>query len=62
MGKRSKRPKWIKGEGRPPTPNQGKSSNDPMKFKRGIARKPKPDTGKKITKDKSNTPNPKYKK
>ena len=60
MSKRSKVPKWIKkGEGRVPL---GKGSDQPMSFKRGNARKPKPDTGKKITKDKSNTPNPKYRK
>ncbi len=53
MGKRSKRPKWIKGEGPPPV---GKGSDRPMKFKSG--RTKRPDTGKKLTKL-HHTPNPK---
>ena len=51
MGKRSKIPKWIKrGEGKVPI---GKGTNQPMNFKHGRAMKPRPDTGKKITKDRS---------
>lgn len=49
-------PKWIKrGKGISPG---GKSTND-MSFKRGAARKPRTDTGKKITKS-HDTPNSKY--
>ncbi len=50
MSKRSKVPKWIKrGTGKCPV-GQGEQ---PMTFKRSKGRKPRPDTGKKITKDKS---------
>ncbi|KKN40765.1 hypothetical protein LCGC14_0729810 [marine sediment metagenome] len=51
MSKRSKRPKWIKGEGPPPI---GKGSDRPMTFHNG--RSKRPDTGKKLNKS-HHTPN-----
>lgn len=53
MGKRSKRPNWIKGEGKVP---KGKGPNMPMGFHDGKSKRP--DTGKKLTKS-HHTPNPK---
>ena len=54
---RSQVPKYIKrGIGKV---SKGKGSNQPMKFKRGAARKPRTDTGKKLTQS-HNTPNLKY--
>ena len=54
MVSRSCVPKWIKrGIERAP---KGKGSNQHMNFKKGSARKKRPDTGKKITKS-HHTPN-----
>ena len=48
ISKRGGVPKWVKrGKGKVPI---GVGSNRPMKFKKANARKPRPDTGKKISK------------
>jgi len=55
MGKRSKVPKWIeRGEGKSPG---GKGPDQPMTFKRMKGRTPRPDTGKKLSKWPSRSPN-----
>ncbi|KKL06678.1 hypothetical protein LCGC14_2593630 [marine sediment metagenome] len=47
ISKRGGVPKWIKrGKGKVP---EGGGSNNPMNFKKANARKPRPDTGKKIS-------------
>ncbi len=53
ISKRGGVPKWIKrGEGKVPEGKfpKGMASKQPMNFKKARARKPRPDTGKKISK------------
>ena len=56
ISKRSQVPKWQKrGEGKVSEGNfpKGEASKQHMNFKHARARKPRPDTGKKITRDQS---------
>ena len=55
MGKRSKRPKYIKGK--VPEGLKQDNVNHDMKFRNG--RSKRPDTGKKYNRGKHNTPNQK---
>lgn len=55
MSKRSAKPSGIKCGKKHSTYNPKKPSDkQPMNFKKGLARKPRPDTGKKLTKSHNN--------